>query len=87
MTAYCEAHGIPLSTFSTWVTKYSKKQGSAFVPVQVKNEPSPQAALKDQTNTQTQHIEIHRGDLKVVLPVTNDVSMAIEIIKGVFACN
>lgn len=87
MTSYCEVHGIPLSTFSTWITRYGKKQPTAFVPVQVKNDPPPKAESKAPTQIRAPHIEIHRGDLKVVLPVMSDVSMAIQIIKGVFACN
>ena len=85
MTAYCEAHNIPLSTFSAWVTKYSKKQQAAFVPIAVQNNPPSQAASKKQTSTQ--YIEIHRGDLKVLLPVSNDVRMVTEIIKGMLACS
>jgi len=85
MSAYCEKHGIPISTLSTWVTKYGKTQKAAFVPAQVKSNPLPTIPNKPHP-TQTRAIEIHRGDLRVVLPII-DVAMTVEIIKGVLACN
>lgn len=85
MSAYCEKHGIPISTLSTWVTKYGKTQKAAFMPVQVKDNPPPVISPKAHP-TQTKAIEIHRGDLKIVLPMV-DVAMTVEIIKGVLACN
>lgn len=87
MTAYCKQHNIPISTFSTWVTKYGKNQQSGFSPVQVQSEPPPQPIPNREKASQLQPIEITRGDLKVILPVISDVRTAIEIIKGVLACN
>ena len=86
MTAYCEEHGIPISTFSAWVTKYGKRQQAGFVPVQVQGAMSAQKTPVNQKTIATQVIEIHRGDLKVVLPMI-DVTMAVEIIKEVLLCS
>ena len=89
MTAYCKRHGIPISTFSSWVSKYGpvKKGAEEFIPAQVSSALSAQKSMPvTQKTMTTQVIEIYRGDLKVVLPVF-DVLMAIEIIKGVLLCN
>lgn len=87
MTAYCKQHRIPISTFSAWVTKYGKNQRSGFSPVQLQSEAPPQPTPNRQKASQLHPIEINRGDLKIILPVISDVRTAIEIIKGVLACN
>lgn len=89
MTAYCKSHGIPISTFSSWVSKYgpAKKGSEAFIPAQISSTLSThQSAPVPQKAIATHVIEIHRGDLKVVLPA-QDIVMALEIIKGVLLCN
>ena len=85
MTAYCEEHEIAISTFSAWVSKYGVKDDGVFVPIQT-HEPISASASTIETQ-QPAHIEIHRGELKVILPILSDAKVAIEIIKGVFSCN
>lgn len=85
MTAYCKEHEIAISTFSTWVSKYGVKDDGVFLPIQT-HKPIPTSASMIETQ-QPAHIEIHRGELKVILPILSDAKVAIEIIKGVLSCN
>lgn len=85
MSDYCKKHGIPISTLSTWVTRYGKTQKASFVPAQVNSIQSATISGKPHP-TQVRAIEIYRKDVKVVLPIV-DVAMTIEIVKGVLACN
>ena len=87
MSTYCRAHGIAISTFSTWVAKYGVKEPPSFVPVQVCDEPEESIRITQQAPTCLTHIEIHRGELKIVFPVMSDIALTIEIIKGIFTCN
>ena len=81
---YCEQNGLKLSSFKNWPTKYGRKRISNFVPVV----PEPQAqAIKTQTPQKPQRIEILKGDCKVVLCDVTNLSMTLEIIKGVLSCN
>lgn len=87
MTSYCKTHSIPISTFSAWVTKYGKKQKSAFAPVQVKSSQSQMLIAKQHKERSRQVIEIHRGNLRIMIPTMLNTSITIEIIKGMIECN
>ena len=59
-----------------------KKIAEAFIPAHVSKALSSQNSMPmSEKALTTQAIEIHRRDLKVLLP-TRDVLMAVEIIKG-----
>ena len=85
MTAYCEEHKIAISTFSAWVSQYGQKEAEGFVPIQT---PDPISTSASTLGTQqSARIEIHRGELKVVLPLLSDAQVSIEIIRGILLCN
>src|SRR3990167_4038174 len=84
MVKYCEAHSLPLSTFKNWVPRYGNKQKSAFIPINVNRDNQIE---KIDVKKPSQRIEIHRGDVKVILPEINDLETVINLIKVVFSCN
>lgn len=77
--AYCEEHGLKISSFRNWTTRYRPKRMSDFVPVVA----TPQAKVAHKLS----HITIFKGDCKVALNDISSVKLIVEIIKGVFACN
>ena len=60
-------------------------EDEGFVPIQT---PDPISTSASTLGTQqSARIEIHRGDLKVVLPLLSDAQVSIEIIRGILLCN
>src|SRR3990167_6521331 len=80
MIVYCEKHHLALSTFKTWVTKYGEKVIPAqFVPMTLASK-NPNDTLK-KTKSLSQ-IEIHAGNIKIVISEVPNVETLIQLIKG-----
>ena len=82
MTGYCLQNGLLLSTFSSWVAKYGSNKKRGFIPITVQ----AHSAVKE-IKKPMQRIEIHRGDVKVILPEINDFEAVVNLIKVVMQCN
>ena len=88
MTAYCKQQGLKISAFSNWNARYAKKKNTTFLPAQLKSQQSelknsqPQMILKS-----LGRLEIHKGDLKIILPETNHFEAMLNLVKTVISCN
>ena len=85
MTGYCLQNGLLLPTFSGWVARYGRKKQAAFVPIKIQTH--SESKENNVIKKPFQKIEIHRGDVKVILPENNDLKIVIELIKAVMSCN
>jgi transposase-like protein len=84
MARYCELHGLTITTFKNWVSRYSDNQKPAFIPINInRNNQIEKIDIKKPL----QRIEIHRGDIKVILPEINDLETVLNLIKVVMSCN
>lgn len=84
MVRYCELHRLALSTFKNWVPRYGEKEKPAFIPININRNNQIE---KIEIKKQSQRIEIHRGDVKVILPEINDLEIVINLIKVMMSCN
>lgn len=84
MTAYCKQHNLKISAFSNWNARYSKKKNATFLPVQLRATP---ALKKSEGEPSLQRLEIHKGDLKIILPLANNVEAMTNLVKMVISCN
>lgn len=85
MIVYCDKHHLALSTFKTWVTKYGEKKIPAqFVPIAttLKNSPTEINEAKSLSR-----VEIHKGDIKIVVFDTTKIETLIQLIKGLSYAN
>lgn len=84
MIAYCGKHHLALSTFKSWVTKYGEKIiPASFVPMTLASKNS------DETKKVKllPHIEIHTGDIKIVVHNATDTETLIQLIRGLSHAN
>jgi hypothetical protein len=84
MTAYCKQHDLKISAFSNWNARYTKKKNATFLPIQLSAAP---ALKKSEGELSLQRLEIHKGDLKIILPVANNVEAMANLVKWVISCN
>ena len=85
MIMYCDKHHLALSTFKTWVTKYGEKLIPAqFVPMTLASK-NPNDAFKKTKSLSK--IEIHAGDIKIVISEVANVETLIQLIKGLSHAN
>ncbi len=77
--SYCDTHGLTLSSFKNWITKYSKQDVSQFVPVS-----STGCDVKSDTS---ERIEIYKGGCKIVLINSSNIQIILGILRGVLLCN
>lgn len=85
MIAYCDKHHLALSTFKTWVTKYSEKSVlAAFVPVTMLPKNPDKGISKTKAS---QRVEIHTGDIKIIFQEISDIETLIQFIRGLSHAN
>lgn len=85
MIVYCDKRHLALSTFKTWVTKYGERKIPArFVPITT----APKNSLEKTSGTiSLSRIEIHKGDIKIVVSEVTSIETLIHLIKGLSYAN